>query len=328
MMEKPMGQSGLLYGFIFDGHGGGKRIELDDVKSWKPEQGILWLHFDYSFEDAQNWIIKESGLEEVPAEALLTEENRPRTTIIKDAALIALRGVNLNPDSDPEDMVSVRLWVDEHKIISTRKRPLLSTNDIAESLEINKGPKTSGDFLVDLTDWLISRMQETIESIEDRLAELEETIMENSSPGLRNILLDIRREAIMLRRYLAPQREAMARLYSEELSWMQSTDKVRIREVTDTLIRYLEDLDSARDRASVMQEELANRITEQMNMRMYVLSLVAALFLPLGFLTGLLGINVGGIPGADNKWAFMIFVGMLAGVVVLQILYFKKKKWM
>lgn len=323
-----MEQTGLLYGFIFDGKGGGKQIGLDEIKAWGPEDGILWLHFDYSSEEAKHWIAKESYLDEVPAEALLTEETRPRTIIIDDAALIALRGVNLNPGSDPEDMVSIRLCIDKHRIISTRKRSLLSIPDIAESLKKGKGPKTTGEFIVDLTDRLINRMESTIEGIEDRLAQLEEEVIERTSVDLRNSLLNIRREAIMLRRYLAPQREALTKLYSEDLSWTKPSDKIRIREVTDSLIRYLEDLDSARDRASVTQEELVNRISEQMNMRMYVLSIVAAIFLPLGFLTGLLGINVGGIPGAENKWAFGIFVLMLVGVVVLQLMYFKKKKWM
>jgi len=61
---------------------------------------------------------------------------------------------------------------------------------------------------------------------------------------------------------------------------------------------------------------------------MYVLSVVAAVFLPLGFLTGLLGINVGGIPGADNKWAFAIFIVILVGVTFFEIALFKKKKWL
>lgn len=96
---------------------------------------------------------------------------------------------------------------------------------------------------------------------------------------------------------------------------------------TDRVIRYTEDLDSVRDRAVVTQKELVNRLSEQMNMRMYVLSLVAAIFLPLGFFTGLLGINVGGIPGAENHYAFFIFILMLVVLVILQIVIFKKKKW-
>lgn len=323
-----MSDGGLIYGFVFDGDGGGQRIGWEELRDWRPEHGILWLHFDYSGEDTRNWILQESGLDAIPAEALLTEETRPRTIVLGDAALMALRGVNLNPDSNPEDMVSVRLWVDRRRIISTRKRPLLSLKDIAESLRKHQGPKTTGEFVVDLTDWLISRMQGTVDHIEDRLAQLEEEVLDSGNPSLRNTLLTVRREAILLRRYLAPQREALMKLYSEDLSWMRQSDRIRIREVTDSLIRYLEDLDSARDRASVTQEELINRVSEQMNTRMYVLSLVAAIFLPLGFFTGLLGINVGGIPGSENKWAFPVVIIFLAAVVVLQLFFFRKKKWL
>ena len=90
-----MEQRGLLFGFVFDGKGGGRQVELPEVKSWQPEDGVLWLHFDYSSDVAQHWITLESSLNEVPAEALLTEESRPRTIIIEDAALIALRGGEL-----------------------------------------------------------------------------------------------------------------------------------------------------------------------------------------------------------------------------------------
>jgi zinc transporter len=170
-------------------------------------------------------------------------------------------------------------------------------------------------------------MEDTIENIEDRVAQLEETMVEGGSHAIRRELSGIRRETIMLRRYLAPQREALQRLYSDKLSWISNEDHVHLREVNDQLIRYIEDLDSARDRASVTQEELASRLTEQMNARMYVLSVIAAIFLPLGFLTGLLGINVGGIPGTENEIAFLIFVVFLVVVAIVQFGIFKWKKW-
>ena len=71
-----------------------------------------------------------------------------------------------------------------------------------------------------------------------------------------------------------------------------------------------------------------SRLSEHMDKRMYVLSIVAAIFLPLGFLTGLLGINVGGIPGAEYKGSFYIFCGILVSVSFFQIYIFKKLKWM
>jgi len=97
--------------------------------------------------------------------------------------------------------------------------------------------------------------------------------------------------------------------------------------LTDRMTRYIEDLDEARDRASVTHEELLNRLAELTNRRMYLLTMIAAIFLPLSFITGLLGINVGGIPGARNNHAFLVVVGLLAVISAVQWIYFHWRKW-
>ncbi len=103
---------------------------------------------------------------------------------------------------------------------------------------------------------------------------------------------------------------------------------MRLREVGDHLIRHVEDLDAVRERAAVVQEELGARLGDQLNRRMYLLSMIAAVFLPLGFLTGLLGINVAGIPGADYPWACAIFVALLSAVVAGQIWHSRRRGWL
>jgi zinc transporter len=323
-----MNQEGLVYAFIFDGAGGARQIGWDEIRSWNPEKGPIWIHLDFTSEYARKWVQEESKIDEIAAEALLSEETRPRTTMIEDSALLSLRGVNLSPGSDPEDMVSIRIWLNKDRIVSTRRRTLLSVSDMVSSFKEKKGPKTTGEFLGDFTGRLTARMEDVVEDLEDRAAQMEENVLTAGSHALRSEISGIRRETIMLRRYLAPQREAMIKLYTEKIAWLEDNDRMRLREVTDQLIRHIEDLDSIRDRASVTQEELVNKLSEQMNSRMYVLSLVAALFLPLGFFTGLLGINVGGIPGAENKWGFFVFVLILVLVLVIQAIFFKKKKWL
>lgn len=317
----------LIYGYLLNGNGGGKAIGIDNVSSWVPENGVLWLHFDYTAIETKEWIENEAQLPDLVVEALLQEENRPRTTLIDDGLLIALRGVNLNPGADPEDMIGIRIWTDGARIISTRKRHLLSAKDVVNLIEKGQGPKTVGDFLAVLSDHLITRMHETIENTEDQVAAIEEQILLSEGYALRGQIASLRREVIALRRYLAPQREAMAQMQTVKVSWLDSDDRQRIREVTDDLIRHVEDLDSVRDRAALAQEELSNRLAEQMNNRMYILSIIAAIFLPLGFLTGLLGINVGGIPGAENSLSFWIFSAFLILVVALQTYIFKRNKW-
>ena len=76
------------------------------------------------------------------------------------------------------------------------------------------------------------------------------------------------------------------------------------------MTRFIEDLDSARDRAAVTQEELQTRLSDQMNKTMYLLTVVATLLLPASLLTGLLGINVGGVPGVESNWAFAVVATM------------------
>ena len=300
--------------------------ELLELKDY--EDKILWVHFDYSSKEAIDWITNKSKIESIAIDALLTEETRPRTTILNDAVLIALRGVNLNPNSKPEDMVSLRLYVSQKLIISTRRRDLLSIAEIVDTLKKGVGPKTSSEFLTDLTYRVTARMEDVIDQIEERTDFLEENFLSESVDAkFRNEILAIRRETIILRRYLFPQKEALNKLYNERITWINEYEKIEIRETNDQLIRYIEELDTIRDKVSLIQEELSNTLSDQMNKKMYILSIISAIFLPLTFLTGLLGINIGGIPGANNENAFLVFSLLLVIVVTIQFIIFKKKKW-
>ncbi|MFC1845284.1 zinc transporter ZntB [Thermodesulfobacteriota bacterium] len=319
---------GLILAYILDGEGGGRKVGWDEINAWQPEQGILWIHLNYSFPDVREWLSRQSGLDEVISDALTEEDSRPRCTPFQDGLLLGLRGVNMNPGADPEDMVGIRIWFEKSRIITTRKRKLLSVSDLQAKIEQGDGPESLSDFLVQIAARMMERMRHVIDDLEDAVADVEDQILTAESREMRTRLSDLRRQAISLRRYLAPQREALSRLLTEKISWLDESSRIRMREVSDQLARYLEDLDEARDRAAVTQEELVNRLSEQMNNKMYLLSIVAAIFLPLGFLTGLLGINVGGIPGADSKLGFTTFVILLVIVVGFQIWLFKKKKWL
>jgi zinc transporter len=101
-----------------------------------------------------------------------------------------------------------------------------------------------------------------------------------------------------------------------------------MREVTDRIVRYVEDLDSSRDKASIIQEEMTNRLAEQMNKQMLLLSIVAVIFMPISFLCGLLGVNVKGIPGYDNPWGFTILCVVLVIITLCTLTAFWFKKWL
>jgi zinc transporter len=304
-----------------------RALVWEEVPDWKPDQGVLWVHLDYSQAEAADWIRRESGMSPIEAGAILAEETRPRSLVLEQGLLVILRGVNLNPGADPEDMVSVRIWMDDRRIITTGQRKLLSIDDLRDRIVRGRGPSNPGEFLVHLGELLTERIGDVVEDVEDIVDSLEEEVVSGNYQELRFALSSVRRQAVALRRYLAPQREALGRLFSERSVLLDEPVRMRIRELTDRMTRFIEDLDAARDRASVTQEELQNRLAELTNRRMYLLTMIAAIFLPLSFLTGLLGINVGGIPGADYSAAFMIVVVLMLLIGAGQWLFFRWRKW-
>lgn len=322
MIKKP------VIAFLLDKKGGAIELSYEELNTVDRNGKILWVHFDYSSSEAVDWITNKSEIDSIAIDALLTEETRPRTTILDDSLLIALRGVNLEPKSKPEDMISIRLFITPTLIISTRKRDLLTIKEIADNLKKGVGPKSSSEFLIELTYRIIERMEDIIDNIEDRADQLEENIINSSDLKYRNEILAIRRESIVLRRYLFPQKEAMNKLYHDKITWINEYERIELREINDQLIRHIEELDTIKDKVTLIQEELSNMLSDQMNKKMYMLSIISAIFLPLTFLTGLLGINIDGIPGAKNENAFLIFCVMLIVVVSIQYVIFKKKKWL
>ncbi len=318
----------VMDAFEIMGDGSGVVLTGDEISKRIKDDALAWVHLDATHALSRTWLNEEvSYLDSIIIDALLAEETRPRIVEFEQGVLLILRGVNLNENATPEDMISVRVWIDQHRIITIERRPLKAVQDIRERLKAGKGPKNSGDFLTMLSARLFERMEPVFSELDERLDDVEERVMDEPDTKDRPTITSIRKQAIVFRRYIAPQRDVMAFLRTSEQPWLDQMHKRRLQESLDRIVRYLEDLDAIRERAQIVKDELSNALADKMNKNMYVLSVIAAIFLPLGFLTGMLGINIGGIPGADNPWAFYIFTGILIALVGLQTLVFKKLKW-
>jgi zinc transporter len=323
------GNDSILHAYEINKDGSGTPLAGDEISKAIKDDRLAWVHLDATKPESRQWLLKEvSYLDQIIIDALLADETRPRILEFEEGVLMILRGVNLNEDSKPEDMVSVRIWVDAHRIITMRRRKLKAVQDVRELLESGKGPKDSGEFIAMLSARLFERMEPSFMELDEQLDSIEEAVMEDPDIGERQGITAIRKRAIVFRRFIAPQRDVIAYLRTSEVPWLNQTHKRRLQESLDRLIRYIEELDTIRERAQIVKDELSNALSDAMNKNLYMLSLIAAIFLPLGFLTGLLGINVGGIPGADNPYAFYVFCGILVVLVFLQILVFRKLKWL
>lgn len=318
--------SPFVHAHILDGRGGARAITDAEVADWQPDQGVLWVHLETGNANSRAWLDTASGIESLTAEALGAAETRPRSFANPHGLLVILRGVNTNPGADPEDMVSIRVWIGPDRIVSVRRRKLLSIQDIRESLARGAGPITPGDFLVTLVERLALRIEDFVDRIEDALESLDDRVAVGNVQTLQAEVGRLRRQSAAVRRYLAPQREALNRIRgrTEMLSARELHD---LEEQADLITRSLEDLELAREQAMLIQEQLTARLAQEQNNRLYVLSIVAAVFLPLSFVTGLLGMNVAGVPGTEYAPAFRLSLVFMSALAVALLAFFRWKRW-
>ena len=137
----------------------------------------------------------------------------------------------------------------------------------------------------------------------------------------------LRQRVAAIRRFLAPQKEALDTL-SRLRKFFSEEESLHIREQTDRTLRYIEELDLLKERLLVMQDELRSQISEQQNMRMYVLSIVSMIFLPLSFLTGVFGMNVAGLPGTENPLAFSVLAFGMIILAIALLVFMRLRRWL
>ncbi|WP_043307356.1 zinc transporter ZntB [Pseudomonas sp. ML96] len=326
MYEKDNLHWGLVHAFVLDGLGGARSLEWDQLEGLSlAEQESLWLHWDRGHPQTHAWLREQSGLSEFSCDLLLEENTRPRLlTLPEHELLLFLRGVNLNPGAEPEDMVSVRIFADARRVISLRLRPLRATEELIALLEKGQGPRDSGELVQQLALYMTDRVDGLIEDLSVQLEGQEERLDgDNRFMPDHDLVLHVRRRSAGLRRFLAPQRDIFGQLTRNGFG-----DANQWNELNNRLTRYLEELEMVRERVGLVLESEHRRMNEKMNRAMYLLGVTTVFFLPMSFLTGLLGINVGGIPGADSQYGFLLICLILASVGALQWWLFRRWRWL
>lgn len=309
-----------------DGHGGARL--LTPAAAIAPEAGPVWIHIDFANPQAAAWAWDDSGFDLAVVGPMLDSESRPRTLQHANGVLTMLRGINLNPGAPLEDMISVRAWLEPGRIVTATRRRLRSLAEIREAVERGEGPATPAGLLLELVERLNGYIGEGIEQVEESIDQAEEAAARDSSLNRSSAFNRLRRQTAQIRRYLSPQREALERLGRVSNNLFDAEQSIELREQLNRLTLHLEDLDLVRERALVAQEEFLGLLAHEQNARMLVLSIVAAIFLPLSFLTGLMGMNVAGLPGTGNPWSFWIVVLLMLVVAGLILVLFRIRKWL
>ena len=318
----------ILHAYHISADGKAAKIPDDKLGLPRPKgEGYDWYHLQRHDPTIQAVFVADVFLDKIAERTLLAEDSRPRTILRDEDVLINLRGVNLNPGSQPEDMIGIRFFIQPTRIVSVEKRALKATKDIAERLRTQPAPPTPGGFIAGFAQAMIDRMAPTITDLNEQVDELEEKIDTGETESARPIVSELRRQSILLRRFLAPQRDALNSLSQQKLPWITSDDQLRLRDAADQATRVTEELDAVRERCAIVKDQLTDMRAEQMNNNMMILAVLSAVFLPLGLISGMMGINVGGMPWTESGSGFWYVTAIVIGIGIIQMIIFKLMRW-
>lgn len=314
--------------FVLSG-GTAREMKVAECHAAAAQEGaFLWLHLDANSDDVDALLAAAADIPAPVAAALKAYETRPRGTQFGDGALVNLRGLGFSSqDDDGDTLVSIRIWAQRGLAVTLSYRPLTIFDRVVERM-LAGAYRDPGDLIVGFVMQITDALDPDVAELGDDLDRIESCVFDEKQTGSRYRVATLRAEAISYRRFLTPQRQALERIMLMQASWLETSDRLHLQEAADRCARMAEELEAVRERAALVHEALTDLRAEHMNRQALILAVVALIFLPLTFITGLLGMNVEGIPFSRYPWAFWGVVLFCLGTGAAVAMWFKATHWL
>ncbi|MEO6395749.1 MAG: CorA family divalent cation transporter [Devosia sp.] len=313
---------------VFDGRGGVKRLSQEEeaLPLDVPAKGFVLVSGNARAPEFKVWLREELG--PFNSETLSVPSTRTRCVVLEDKAIVVLRVAR--PGAEPEDVGRqlLSLWLEKGRVIISSELNIPEFLGIVQWQHSHHAPVSPADLVARLGLRAADRLEPLIERLGDQLDSIEEGLMADRASDVRNKLAPLRRNLISFRRLIWPQRDVLNTLEIEDLSFFTARDRLRLREASARSARLGDELQALSERAVLVHEQILDTRADQMNKIMLLLTAVTVILLPLTVISGVLGMNVAGIPYADSPHAFWVVLGLLA--IIGAGLYFgmRKAKWL
>lgn len=287
---------------------------------------LVWIHLTTNDERAKAWLGDEAKLSPYVIEALTAAETRPRCDPVGEGAVINLRGLSSKEVAVSDQLASIRMYALGGYVFSVTRNLLNALAPVRAQIEAGQ-IFDPGDLIAALAQEITEELDPVVADLGDQLDDCEEQIAAHQAFELRRLVNKTRTTAIAYRRFLAPQRAALEKLAALPGDWLRDDDRLHLNSAADRAARMAEEMESIRERAALTHETLTDLRAELIDQRSLIIAIAAMVFLPLTFITGLLGMNVDGIPYAHEPWAFDAVFWFCVVIAVGVTGYFVRRHW-
>lgn len=305
--------------------------QIEDFFHLKKIPGVTWLNID-GLKDIE--LIDKIGncyeIHPLVLEDIKTINQRPKVEVFDDYIFIVIKMLAFNEKKFRITSEQVSIILGKNFVISFQEKVGDLFDPLREKIRKGKGKirKMNSDYLTySLLDMIIDYYFNILEKIGDKIEVFEEELMSEPKPDTLNEIYKLKREVLNLRKSVWPLREAINKIEKTDSPIIRKKTIPYIRDLYVHTIQIIDTVETSRDLLSGMLELYLSSVSNKMNEIMKVLTIFAAIFIPLTFITGIYGTNFDFIP--ELKWKYGYF-GMLLFMLLVGLgllLFFKRKKW-
>lgn len=292
-----------------------EREALDDVDPLRP----LWLHFNLADARARDWLLEHGSLPDVAREALLEDNSHVHVQFMARGFVAVLRDLDHSRDGTEARFGTFAVYVDAHRMISARRHPLETFDRLRRELATGLELPSPVALFEHLVECLADTFEGSVLSLSGTVGEAEDSILAGHSRDQGSELRRVRWVLARLRREARANRVALNRIPTHLPAACGNERLHSLAAAVDRFAGVAQDLELVEDRARLMQEEIARRLSEATNKHLYLLSIVTTALLPITLITGIFGMNVGGMPWSDDPRGFshlMVIIGVTVAIAL------------
>lgn len=315
-------EAGLICGFLFDAEGVGRPVTSAAAAQWLQHGAdsapphFAWLHFNLAQVGAERWLARHARLAPDFFEMLRDGVYSTRIERADESLTAVINDVHFDFELDASDISTLWISVDRRLVVTGRRHPLRSVDNLRTAVNRGESLRSTADLLERLMRTQADVLVGIVRSVTEHVDRIEDQLLAGRLVARRARLGGLRRLLVRLQRLLAPEPAALFRLLQNPPDWMAQGDVQELRAATEEFSVVLRDMQSLQERIKLLQEEIAASVNEDNNRSLFVLTIVTVLALPINILAGLFGMNVGGIPLADNPHGFWVLVALVVAFTV------------
>lgn len=306
-------------------------VDAVDVTWLKPGSGVwVWVDLNSPTPDEARILSDVFHFHELAVEDALSEIHHPKVEQYDSYLYLILHGIDFRESEHCFRTQDVDFFVGEQFLVTVHpghSRTLGEMRDVCarNNRALGEGPTA---LLHRIVDAMVDHYRPEIDELNDRLDSLEAEIFESPNPRLGKQILDFKADVSSLRRVVLPQRDVVGRIARREFPIIQEQIAYRFRDVHDHLVRLVDEAMFFQDRITSLLDANLSMVSNQLNGVMKVLTIIATIFMPLTVLTGMWGMNVKlpDLPGGPEA-QFWWVVGLMLGLIVVMLGYFRKQDW-